>query len=224
MKTIILHHVLYKKKLIAIGLFMFCYIGILIAIALTNDTALGRLLYPDGALHDYDIVSKQIMRFVGSAVLAIIAFDFDSTYDLPLYAYFSKSKVLIAKLAVHLGLVLLLAAVLIIIRIGIGFSVYQRISREMIMTATWMGFDLFILFFWMLLLTPYKFKQASFLMVACYLLITLLAEDLKKMTIYYIFPFYHTIYSTFQLSNIYVIVYCLCMLFLVYLKVLNTEC
>ena len=223
MKTLIFHYIFYKKKMIAIGLLLICYISLLLLIAITSDTKLDRMMYPEEVVISYQIISMQIMRFIGAAMMAILVFDFDNTYDLPLYAYFSKRRVWFSKFCVHFFIILLLTSLLCIFRMLMILFVFQMITIEMIHASLKLMIDYIILFHWMLIFTPRKFKQASFLIVAFYLILSMVYEDIENMIVYYIFPIYHHIFSIYLFSDLYVCIYCISLLNVIYLKALHSD-
>ncbi len=218
MRTLILHYMLHKKKVIAIGILLACYLTILIAIVVTNDSALDRLLYPKEVFLYYDIVSHQIMRVVLTALLATITFDFNSLYDEPLYAYFSKNKVVRLKMSVHIIIIIILCIFVNVLRLGIASFLYPAMDLSNFIVSFSIVYDMILLFFLMLLITPKRYRQTAFLMVAFYMLISIVLEDSTRIELYYILPFYHHMFSHYQLSIYYNIIYGLSLIFLVYLK------
>ncbi len=218
MMTLILHHILYKKKCIAIGTLILLYICFLIIIGFTSDTALDRLLYPIETAQYYDIISEQMMGFVATALLATIAFDFNATYDRPLYAYFGKTRVIMCKLLLYIILIICCFFLLNVLRIGLATFIFTYSDVQKIMVSFYKVFDLIILFGWMLALTPQKFKQASFLIIMVYVLMTMIQEDLVSINIFYIAPFYHAILSAYSHSFYYTILYIIGLIMIVYVK------
>lgn len=218
MKDMILHHVLYKKKIIAIVIFFSCYIALMMAVVLSSDTAIDRLLYPYETSLYFIAMSQQISLFFLSTLLAIIVFDFDASYDLPLLAYFSKSKVIINKQLVFLGLTLLFSMSVLLIRMIVIDMYYEVKLLDVIEESMWLMLDMMILSQLMILITPKRFKQASFLLVVIYIVLMMLQEDNHLINLYYALPFYHTYFSYFNLSLYYVINYIILLFFLVYLK------
>ena len=224
MITLIWHHIFYKKKLIATAVLLVCYIVILTAVVMTSDTPLDRKLFPIETYLYYQVVSKQIIVFVCAAMLATIVFDFESSYDLPLYAYFSKSKVIHVKLVTHVFVVFVMALLVATCRLGFAVLYYDFLDIDFLLDNLWFISDMMILCLWMILLTPAKFKQSSFLVVAIYLLFMIISEDLTNPWLFYGLPFQHHVYSSYHLTYIYVMIYGFMLYLLVYLKETYKAC
>lgn len=221
MMTLILHHIFHKRKVIAVGLLCIVYMAIIWIIGMTNETALDRLLYPQSTAQYYHVVSSQIMKFVLTALLATMAFDFNASYEEPLYAYFTKYKVVKIKMITYILLVILLSIFINIMRISVELSTQAYINKALLISSFSIVIDALILFGWMLLLTPKKYSQSAFIIVIIYLLISMIQEDNPSNTVYYMIPFYQHIYSHYSFSHVYVTIYGIILLCLVYLKEIN---
>ncbi len=209
---------LHKKKVLAVGILLVGYGFVLLVIGLTSDSILDRLLYPVDTLSYFDSITRQLMVFIMSVVMTTIAFDFHASYDDVLFAYFSKHKVTISKLTIYSIVILLLCVLMNVLRIAVISLLYNPIDLAFLLTSFWTIIDIFILFLWLLLLTPKKYKQISFLVIALYMIISIVQEDLTSIWLYYCIPFYNASFTHYHLSSFYVFIYGFMMLFLVYLK------
>lgn len=216
MMTLLLHYSMSKKKVLAICLLCMSYVCLLIVLALTNETALDRLLYPVETFQSFHDLSLQIMRFVLIAVLATISFDFHSYDDQAMIAYFSVKEVVIKKMIVYGLLIISVAIICNLLRMMIAVICFSFVDFSAMLDSFAIVGDMIILWGWLLLLTPLKYPQTSFIFVIFYMLIYFIQEDLASITVYYMLPFYHEQLSSYLLANYYRLIYLLLLLNIVY--------
>ena len=224
MISFILHHILYKKKLLALFAMILIYIIFICVIVLTSDTTLERLLYPEISYMYYHTVSHHVMMLILATMIATIVFDFESDYDKSLYSYFGRTKIVVYKLTTHLLIVIMISLLMLGINMLVGITVYNNYDEFDLFHNIWVISDAIILFFWMLLMASMRLKQLSFFVVIIYFIMTLMNEDMTYAFLFYIFPIYHPIFTTYSLSIFYVFIYIVLISIMVYLKETNKPC
>ena len=87
-----------------------------------------------------------------------------------------------------------------------------------------MVMDMLLLMFFMMILTPYKFKQTAFILVAGYVLISMIQEDFSSQILFYILPFYHHQLSYYTYGFYYTVCYALFLMMITYIKEKLSAC
>ena len=177
----------------------------------TDEKITEQLLYQEDYNSYYHLMMGKIVSFLMPFLVTILIMDHDQAYLKPLFSYFGRSHVFIHKSILYVLILTWIYGVIIIFYhlLPSLMTHYYILDHQAIHFLIHIYLDGLILSIFILFLIKERYKSFSILIPLFYTLISWLYEDYQIPIIYYLFPVYSSVFSSFTLAYLYKLCYIL---------------
>ncbi|MFH0767856.1 MAG: hypothetical protein ABII85_05855 [Bacillota bacterium] len=217
-------HLFYSKKRTILILGLVLWIVMLMLLIYPNEPVVEQRLYQLQNQRYYVLMMSQLFTLIFPFFVVLVTMDHDQSHLKPMIGYFGRTWVILHKMIFYLIVITWLYFMFFMVYhiLPTFLTAYYTFDLSLNLVFINLYLDGIIITLFVFIFIRDRHKALSVLIAVFYVLISWLQEDHPNLSLFYLFPLFSSLYSTFTLAYVYKVCY-ICLGLSIYIYQINFE-